>query len=129
MIHLVAAGFRQVLGFTLGPGQAPDSPAGRDLLTRLGIDNLQVPLWMDRACEGNETGWLAQSLGFDPVVPPLRTRLDPWSYDTDMYKGRNEIERLFGRIKRFRRIFTRYEMTDLKFCGLITITLITDMLG
>src|SRR5680860_698594 len=77
-IHLVAAGLKQVLGFALSPGQDHDAPAGRDLLTRLGIDNLQVPLLMDRAYEGNETRWLAQSLGFEPVVPPLRTRLDPW---------------------------------------------------
>lgn len=83
---------------------------------------------MDRAYEGNETGILAQALGLDPVVPPKQNRLDPWEYDTELYKRRNEIERLFGRIKRFRRIFTRYEKTDLMFSAFITITLIADML-
>lgn len=83
---------------------------------------------MDRAYEGNETRWLAQSLGFDPVVPPKRDRLEPWQYDKELYKRRNEIERLFGRIKRFRRIFTRYDKTDLMFSAFITITLIADML-
>jgi len=48
---------------------------------------------MDRAYEGNETRYLAQSLGFEPVVPPLQTRRDPWEYDTELYKRRNEIER------------------------------------
>jgi hypothetical protein len=67
---------------------------------------------MDRAYEGNETRYLAQSLGFEPVVPPLQTRRDPWSYDTELSERRNEIERLFGRIKRFRRVFTRYDKTD-----------------
>jgi transposase len=83
---------------------------------------------MDRAYEGNETRILAQSLGLEPVVPPKQNRLDPWEYDTELYKRRNEIERLFGRIKRFRRIFTRYEKTDLMFSAFITITLIADML-
>ncbi len=83
---------------------------------------------MDRAYEGNETRILAQALGLDPVVPPKQNRLDPWEYDTELYKRRNEIERLFGRIKRFRRIFTRYEKTDLMFSAFITITLIADML-
>lgn len=54
-----AAGIKQALAFTLTPGQAHDAPAGRELLTSLGIDNLQVPLLMDRAYEGNETRWLA----------------------------------------------------------------------
>ena len=83
---------------------------------------------MDRAYAGNETRWLAQSLGFDPVVPPKRDRVEPWEYDKELYKRRNEIERLFGRIKRFRRIFTRYDKTDLMFSAFITITLIADML-
>ena len=56
-------------------------------------NNLQVPLIMDRANKGNGTRRLAQALGLEPVVPPLRTRVDPWTYDTDLYKRRNEIER------------------------------------
>jgi transposase len=125
---MVAAGLKQVVGFALTPGQAHDAPAGRELISSLGVDNIQVPLLMDRAYEGNETRILAQALGLDPVVPPKQNRLDPWEYDTELYKRRNEIERLFGRIKRFRRIFTRYEKTDLMFCAFITITLIADML-
>lgn len=125
---MVAAGLKQVLGFCLSPGQAHDAPVGRELLEDLGIDNLQIPLIMDRAYEGNETRYLAQSLGFEPVVPPLQSRLDPWGYDTELYKRRNEIERLFGRIKRFRRVFTRYDKTDVMFTAFITITLIADML-
>jgi len=85
------------------------------LLQELGIDNLQVPLIMDRAYEGNATRWLAESLGFQPVVPPKVNRLDPWEYDVDLYKKRNEIETLFGRVKRFRRVFTRYDKTDIMF--------------
>ena len=83
---------------------------------------------MDRAYEGNETRLLAQSLGFEPVVPPKETRQDPWTYDTELYKRRNEIERLFGRIKRFRRVFTRYDKTDQMFTAFITIALIADLL-
>ena len=63
---------------------------------------------MDRAYEGNETRQLALALGFTPVVPPLATRVDPWQYDRHMYKRRNEIERLFRRLKGFRRVFSRF---------------------
>jgi transposase len=63
-----------------------------------------------------------------PVVPPLQTRRDPWEYDTELYKRRNEIERLFGRIKRFRRVFTRYDKTDLMFSAFVTVAFIADQL-
>ena len=54
-------------------------------------------LLMDRAYEGNETRQLALDLGFIPVVPPLKTRIEPWEYDREMYKRRNAVERLFRR--------------------------------
>ena len=125
---MAAAGLKQVLGFSLTPGQAHDAAPGRELLQSLGIDNMQIPLIMDRAYEGSETRLLAQSLGFDPVVPPKQNRRDPWEYDAELYKRRNEIERVFGRIKRFRRVFTRYDKTDLMFTAFITVALIADQL-
>jgi len=51
-----------------------------------------IPLILDRAFDGNETRYLVQPLGFEPVEPPLETRRDPWEYDTELYKRRNEIE-------------------------------------
>ena len=41
------------------------------------------------------------------MVPPIKTRTDPWEYDREMYKRRNEVERLFRRLKGYRRISTR----------------------
>ena len=81
---------------------------------------------MDRAYEGNETRQLALDLGFIPVVPPLSTRVSPWEYDREMYKRRNEVERLFRRLKGFRRIFSRFEKLDRMFTGFISFALIAD---
>ena len=60
-----------------------------------------------------------------PVVPPKRTRLDPWEYDKER---RNEVERLFRRLKGFRRIFSRFEKLDVIFLGFIVFVLIVDAL-
>jgi len=79
---------------------------------------------MDRAYEGNETRQLALELNFIPVVPPKSDRVDPWEYDHAMYKRRNEIERLFRRLKGFRRIFSRFEKLDVIFIGFILFALI-----
>lgn len=67
---------------------------------------------MDRAYEGDQTRQLALELGYIPVVPPKTNRLEPWEYDRAMYKKRNEIERLFRRLKGFRRIFSRFDKLD-----------------
>ena len=60
------------------------------------------------------------------MVPPLRTRVKPWEYDRELYKRRNEIERLFRRLKGFRRIFSRFEKLDVLFLGFIVFALIVD---
>ncbi len=83
---------------------------------------------MDRAYEGNGTRQLALALGFTPVVPPLATRVEPWQYDRHMYKRRNEIERLFRRLKGFRRVFSRFEKLDVIFIGFILFSLIIEAL-
>ena len=83
---------------------------------------------MDRAYEGQETRDLAVALGFTPVVPPRQNRLAPWAYDRQRYKRRNEVERLFRRLKGFRRIFTRFEKLDVLFLGFIMFALIVEAL-
>jgi len=56
----------------------------------------------------------------------LKTRLDPWEYDREMYKRRNEVERLFRKLKGFRRIFSRFEKLDVMFIAFINFALIAD---
>ena len=68
-----------------------------------------LPMLMDKAYEGNETRQLVLDLGMIPVFPPKSNRLDPWEYDRELYKKRNEVERLFRRLKASRRIFSRFE--------------------
>lgn len=83
---------------------------------------------MDRAYEGGQTRQLALELGYIPVVPPKTNRLEPWEYDRAMYKKRNEIERLFRRLKGFRRIFSRFDKLDVSFLSFIHFALIVEAL-
>lgn len=52
--------------------------------------------------------WLAER-GCEPVIPPNPTRKHPAAYDAVVYRARNLIERMFCRLKDFRRIATRYD--------------------
>jgi len=81
---------------------------------------------MDKAYEDEKTRNTAIEQGFIPVVPPKSNRKEPWEYDKELYKRRNEIERYFLRLKRFRKIFTRYDKLDVVFLGVITLAMIFD---
>jgi len=82
----------------------------------------------DRAYEGNETLQLLLELQLEAVVPPRPERLNPWEYDRELYKKRNEVERLFRRLKAFRRIFSRFDKLDVMFTTFIHFALIADAL-
>jgi transposase len=126
---MVAANDRVGLTFSLSPGQAHDAVEGRKLLQAWGKPMKGLPLAMDRAYEGDETRQLVMDLGMFPVVPPKSNRLKPWRYDKLLYKRRNEVERLFRRLKRFRRIFSRFDKLDIMFKTFIQFALIADMIN
>ena len=46
----------------------------------------------------------------------------------EVYKQRNEVERLFRRLKEFQRIFTRYDKLDVIFVSFIYLALIVEAL-
>ena len=125
---MVAADARTAITFSLSPGNEHDAPHGRALLEELGQMHQGLSLLMDRAYEGDETRQLVLDLGMTPVVPPKSNRLHPWDYDRAIYKKRNEIERLFRRLKGFRRIFSRFEKLDILFLAFLSFALIVEAL-
>lgn len=68
---------------------------------------------MDRAYEDDKTRSLAMENGFIP-------------YDKELYKCRNEVERYFLRLKRFRKVCTRYDKLDVIFLAVIMSAMIFD---
>src|SRR6516225_5526440 len=74
------------------------------------------------------TRQLVLELNMIPVVPPKSNRRDPWDYDRELYKKRNEVERLFRRLKGFRRIFSRFEKLDVVFLAFIYFAFIVEAL-
>ena len=68
-----------------------------------------------------------KNLGY-AIVPPKSNRLHKWKYDRELYKRKNHIERFFRRIKRFRRIFTRYDKLDILYSVFVLFVMIIDSL-
>ena len=122
MLHMVAASDRDGVTLALSAGNCGDAPECRALLRQLGPAGRPVYLLMDRAYEGDETRALAMELGYTSVVPPKSNRKNPWDYDKQLYKQRNQVERLF------RRIFIPYDTLDAVFLTFVYFALIFDVL-
>ena len=116
------------MSLSLWPGNAHDAPPGRALPSSLSPVPQARYVCMDRACEGEETRQLVLDLGYEPVAPPKSNRKEPWEYDKEIYKRRNEVERLFRRIKGFRRVFSRFEKLDVMFLAFVHFALIVEAL-
>ena len=82
---------------------------------------------MDRAYEGDETRQSVLNLAMTPGVPPKANWLVKWDYDRTIYKCRNEVKRLFGRLKGYQRIFARFEKLEVMFRAFLNFALIVDM--
>jgi len=63
----------------------------------------------DKAYDTNALRAVLAGKGIVAVIPSIRRRKPLIPYDVIAYRDRNLIERMFGRLKDFRRIATRYD--------------------
>ncbi len=111
----------------MSSGNSYDIPEGKKLIESIYSKNNNY-LLIDRAYEANKTLVLAKNHGFNTVIPLKKNRKLPWSYIRHLYKHHNNIERSFLRLKRFRKVFTRYDKLDSVFISTISLAFIFDLL-
>ena len=73
----------------------------------------------DKGYDGDDVRSSLLMHGILPVIPPKANRKELIGCDFKAYKDRNRIERMFNRLKQFRRIATRYDKTALSFIGFL----------
>ncbi|WP_461343855.1 IS5 family transposase [Brevundimonas sp. GN22] len=75
------------------------------------LDSLPRAQWLrgDRRYDADWFRDALQAKGITPCIPGRKSRTEPIRYDKRRYKRRNRIEILFGRLKDWRRIATRYD--------------------
>jgi len=79
------------------------------------------------ADRGYDADWFRQSLrnkGIEPCIPPKKNRKQHIIYDKALYKQRHKVENMFGRLKDWRRIATRYDRCAHTFMSAILIAAI-----
>ncbi len=92
------------VAFRITPGQAAEYGPAISLLEGQQAEAVIAGKGYDSA----EIVAKVESLGAVAVIPPRRHWKQPRSYDRQLYKQRNQIERCFNRLKQFRRFSTRY---------------------
>jgi transposase len=94
------------VAITLTPGNIADISIAIPLL---GTVTPPKRLLADKAYDAdNLRKWLA-ARNVKAVIPSTASRRTPYPLDRRIYRRRNVIERLFGRLKNWRRIATRYD--------------------
>ncbi|WP_370636407.1 transposase [Komagataeibacter sp. FNDCR2] len=87
-----------------------DRRAGHTGATAL-LDSLPAAQWM-LGHRGYDTDWFRDALeakGIRSCIPRRKSPEKPVRYDKRKYKRRNRIEIMFGRLKDWRRLATRYD--------------------
>ena len=105
-IHALTDEKDRPIALSLTPGQAHDLVGLSEVLRRVPTPRRLIA---DRSYDARKLReWLTQR-GCEVVIPPNPTRKNPYPWDQALYRLRNVIERIFCRIKDFRRIATRYD--------------------
>lgn len=105
-LHALTDGQGRPLRFFLAGANVADCRAAELLLTSLTPGTLVLA---DKAYDSNAVRLLIESQGAVPNTPSKANRSWKSCYSKALYKGRNAIERMLGRLKDFRRIATRYD--------------------
>ena len=89
------------------------------------IENMEADAVLaDKGYDADYVIEAVEDMGAIAVIPPKANRKTLREYDKELYKERNLIERLFNKIKHFRRVATRYDKTALSFMSFINIAAI-----
>jgi len=106
-IHAKVDSLGQLITIILTPGQVHESQVAQEMFADEDCEFFLA----DKAYDIDAFRQNLDKKGITPVIPSKRNRLNPTSHDHHIYKERNIVERFFQKIKRFRRIATRYDKT------------------
>lgn len=82
----------------------------------------------DKAYDSNAIRAHIQAKGAEIVIPSNRSRKAPIPYDKHIYKERHTVENFFQRIKRYRKIATRYAQLAEMYLQAVQLVAIVDWL-
>ena len=115
-IHALTDGLCRPIAFLLTGGQVADCTAGDVLLEQMPKSRI---LHGDKGYDSNAIRHKVEGKGAMPNIPPKANRRWKNCFSPFLYRDRNAIERMFGRLKDFRRIATRYDRSATNFLAAV----------
>jgi len=117
-LHAVTDAVGRPIRFFMTAGQVSDYTGARALMS-----SLPAADWLlgDR---GYDADWFREALagkGITACIPGRTSRAKPVKYDKRRYRKRNRIEIMFGRLKDWRRVATRYDRSPTVFLSAIAL--------
>jgi transposase len=117
-IHALTDASCRPIAFLLTGGQVADCTAADTLLEVLPQTDI---LHGDKGYDSNAVRRKIESKGVAPNIPPKINRRWKNCFSPYLYRDRNAIERMFCRLKDFRRIATRYDRRAVNFLASVCI--------
>jgi transposase len=117
-IHALTDAQCRPLAFLLTGGQVADCSAGAALLDRLPDCDV---VHADKGYDANAIRRQVEDHGALPNIPPKANRKWKPCFSPFLYRNRNAIERMFCRLKDFRRVATRYDRSATNFLAAVSI--------
>ena len=117
-IHALTDGECRPIAFLLTGGQVADCTAGNVLLEQMPA----APILLgDKGYDSDAIRSQVEGRGAMPNIPPKVNRRWKNCFSPVLSSDRNAIERMFGRIKDFRRIATRYDKLARNFLSAVNL--------
>ena len=117
-LHAVTDANGRPISFFITAGQISDYTGAAALL-----DELPKAKWL-LADRGYDADWYRDALqakGITPCIPGRKSRNKTIKYDKCRYRRRNRIEIMFGRLKDWRRVATRYHRCSMAFLSAVAL--------
>jgi transposase len=124
-IHGVVNPLGHPVALKVTGAEAADSPHLPGLIA--GLETAAV--LADKGYDSDANRAAIRGRGAEPCIPPRRNRTTAIGYDRHLYRERNAVERFFGRVKRYRRVATRYDKKAANFLGFVWVASIAIMLA
>ncbi|MDG5487391.1 IS5 family transposase [Sphingomonas sp. BGYR3] len=115
-LHALTDGEGRPLRFLLTGGHVADCRAADVLINDLAPHTIVLE---DKAYDSNAIRDLIERQGAVPNIPSKANRRWKSFFSKTLYKGRNAVERMFCRLKDYRRIATRYDKLATNFLSAV----------
>lgn len=121
-LHAIVDGVGRPVIMCLTEGQTSDH-IGAKILYPAMPDGASV-LIGDKGYDSDEYRAALKVKSITPCIPPRSNRKSPATYCKTLYKQRHKVENMFGRLKDWRRVATRYDRCAHTFFSAILIAAI-----